>query len=334
VTAQWLILGALAAGVLACGDDSVSDASSSSSGGATSVGGASGSGGASVSGSGGAAASGGAAGVGGAGVGGAGASGGGGSAGVGGAGGAWSQPLSLVSTGLLTRYYIDEAASGTAPTELIDHAPNPNNLLLTYQGEAAFAEVNGNRGLSWLAIEGDSRASIAVAGSKLTQLQAENSATIEIVLEMSEISFSHTRFSHIGDGSEGGRFSLSAPSLTTAQVYISTGSRIGLWLVDYKALGRMVMHAVLDTAQADPEQRQRLYINGAPAVRIGGSPVLQDTVIDIGTTTHYVIGNREIGARSGLGTIYYAALYTDALSEADIQNNAAALLFDDDAPPP
>jgi hypothetical protein len=330
-----LFIAALAAASvsLACGDDSVVAATGS--GGA--AGGSSGSAGASSS-AGGMAASGSGAGgtaaSGGSSAGGAAASGGAGGSGMGGAGGAWPQALALTDRALLTRYYMDEAASGTAPTELIDHAPNPENLTLTYEGEMSFDEVDGNRALSWAAFEQSSRASMPVAGSKIVQLQATKTATIEVVLEMSQVSSSHTRLSHIGESTDAGQFTLSSSAITRAQLYVNGWNRIGLWEVDFQSLGRMVLHAVLDTAQADAEDRQRLYINGAPAVRVGGSLAVQDLVIDVGTTTHYVIGNREIGSRSGLGKIYYAALYTDALTDAEIVNNAATLLFDDDAPPP
>jgi hypothetical protein len=332
--APWIIMVALVAGASACGDDAsvapTGSTTAGSGGGAATTGSGAGStaasGGASSSGTGGAG------GAGGMGTGGMAA--GGASAGGGGLGGAWPQPLALVSEGLLARYHIDEAAMGTVPTELVDSAPNPNNLALSYEGELSYSEVSGHRGLSWSLIEQNSRASIALAGSKFTGLQAENSATIEMVLELSAVSSSHTRLSHIGEGSDSGNFTLSAPSITRAQLYTSPGGRIGMWQVDFVSLGRVVMHAVLDTAQADPEMRQRLYVNGAPAIRVGGDPIAQDAVIDVGTTTHYVLGNRETGGRSGVGTIYYAAIYTDVLTDAEIVNNAAALLFDDDTPAP
>ena len=44
----------------------------------------------------------------------------------------------------------------------------------------------------------------------------------------------------------------------------------------------------------------------------------------------FTIGNRQIGGRSMDGDIFYAALYTVALGEGDIEHNAVRLMADDD----
>jgi hypothetical protein len=49
--------------------------------------------------------------------------------------------------------------------------------------------------------------------------------------------------------------------------------------------------------------------------------------------TYFCIGNREIGDRSPLGRIYYAAAYDVALDDITIATNASLLLINDDTPP-
>ena len=260
----------------------------------------------------------------------------GGSAGTGGAGGAaGGSPAgsSLVDTGLIVRYYIDEAASGQGPAELVDAAPAPQPLGMVWGPELSYAEDGaGHRGLRWNQIEQYSRATVAVDGTKISgQLHGSTTGTIETVVSVSAVSTSHSRLSHIGQDEEGGRFTLSMPSPSRLQFYTASG-RKGYWEVDFPGLGRIVLHLVLDTTLADPAERVKLYLDGALVPSVGGEPPDQDEVLDLGTGRHYVLGNREVGERTFVGTLYYAAMYGSALSAADVLNNVGVLISDDDTP--
>ena len=98
-------------------------------------------------------------------------------------------------------------------------------------------------------------------------------------------------------------------------------------------MGRVVVHVVLDTTQEDPEARVRLYVNASPMPRVGGAVPAQDTPVALEPDTHYVLGNREVGARSFKGSMFYAAMYTAALSTEEVLHNTALLLVNDDTPP-
>ncbi|MGC1951708.1 MAG: hypothetical protein WA970_03875, partial [Gammaproteobacteria bacterium] len=71
---------------------------------------------------------------------------------------------SMVDTGLVTRYYIDEASSGTSPTQVSDSSPNAYHLTnVDYgSGNMAYTEVSGNRGLESTSTAGTQRARRAI----------------------------------------------------------------------------------------------------------------------------------------------------------------------------
>jgi hypothetical protein len=267
-------------------------------------------------------------------TGGAGGTGAGGAGGAGGtgAGGAIGQGP-LIERGLLTRYFIDEADAGQTVLELQDAAPDPLPLAITYGPELTFATDGENRGLEWTAPELDGRASVAVDGSKLVALHGSKTGTIEVVIDVDEVTSSNSRISHIGFDFEGGRFSLTSPTTSRLRLFWQDSELAGDWPVPLAMLGRVVVHAVLDTSLPDPADRARLFVNASPVARIGGTPPALDQVIDLSTGTHYVLGNREIGLRSFRGRLYYAAMYTSALTTDEVLHNAAILSTDDDAPP-
>lgn len=254
-----------------------------------------------------------------------------GGAGTGGAGGDLLGQGSLVDRGVLVRYFIDEADSGQTVTQLEDATPDPLPLPLTYGPELSFATDGKNRGLEWTTVALDGRASTPVTGSKVTALQGSTTGTIEVVIDIDEVTSSSSRISHIDFDYEAGRFTLASSSASRLQFRVN-GGLIGDCPVSLPALGRAVVHAVLDSSQPDAGARVRMYVNASPLTRVGGSPPSQDEGIDLGTTAHYVLGNREIGVRSFQGRLYYAAMYTSALTEEEVLRNAARLLQGDDRP--
>jgi hypothetical protein len=245
---------------------------------------------------------------------------------------------SLVDRGLLVRYYLDEADSGQAPTEVLDAAPDPLPLVLEYTPGMSYASVDGHRGLSWTAIELSGRASIATADSKLTGLDGLTAATIESVVELSAVSSFNSRISHIGTGSESGIFTLSAGDPGELNFFWRPGTVADppilaeAYPVAFPTLGRVVLHLVLDVAEADAPNRARLFVDGVEVSPMVTTPPQAGQSIVLGPNNHFVLGNREDGMRSFLGVLYYSAMYTTALTALEVQNNAAVLAANDDAP--
>ncbi|MGK3961572.1 LamG-like jellyroll fold domain-containing protein [Sorangium sp. So ce118] len=316
------------------------DSGSGTGGGVGSAGG----GGAGGSGSGAGGGSGSAAGGGGTGGSGAGAGGGESASGGGGAGGSdcASTSTCLADDGLIARYFLDEATAGVAPAQVEDAAGAPMPLALTYGEEMSFsADGAAHSGLSWTATAADSRASAPIDGTKIhAALHGSGTGTVEAVLRIAEVIVDGSRIIHIGSGQESGRFTLRSEHLGQLELWWNGNDCGGAWDAELPARG--VVHAVLDTTVQEPaEDRVRLYINGVPVPRsnpVLGYCAMHARVPPVGATLnlaegrHLVLGNREIGGRTFSGALYYAALYAKALTPAEIERNAAALLASDDRP--
>ncbi len=290
---------------------------------------------------------GGAGGAGGATGGGAGAGGDGGRAvGSGGAGGGGGAPA-LIDRALLTRYFVDEAASGIQPSELTDSAPSPLPLALDY-GETdggggaggspgppnmTFDEVAGNRGLSWTNKSLGGMASVAVTGSKLLTLNGVTAATVECVVDITDAGSSGVcgRISHLGVASHG-NLTLCSNDGRDLSLRMTDMPREE-WNVELETLGRVVLHAVVDTTHPDADARLRLFIDGVDR-GVGdktNSPPTQGQPITV-SSGHYVLGNRINEDGATRGHLFYCALYAAALDDAEVAHNAALLMASDDTP--
>lgn len=236
----------------------------------------------------------------------------------------------LADTGLIVRYFINEASSGQTPTALIDSAPNPLNLDITYTGQMQFTETGGHRGLAWTTSADDARADVAVMGTKIrNQLNGSQTSTIEVVIDVNAVTSLSSRIVHIGNAMESGECSLTSTNDARLTVRGSNAD-IGTFPVDLPGSGRIVVHAVVDTTLNTAGDRTRLYVDGVEVPNTGGINPIQNDTYSIGASSSFVIGNRAIGGRSVEGTIYYAALYSAALTPAEVANNAAILAVSDD----
>ncbi len=258
------------------------------------------------------------------------------------------QAGALYGCDLVVRYFIDEAASGTAPAELLDAAPEPFDLPLTYGGVMQYTEQVGHRGLRWTAAGEDDGAFAAVAGTKVFDLDGSTVGTIEVVADIDQVTYLGTRLAHIGGGVDSGLTMASSFSWVRGEPEVADATRVEIrtgysdrvvtsyFQVNLFRLGRVVLHAVVDTSASAVEDRTRLYLNG---VRIPldsfndaiepaqGAPLVLEPQSSLG------VGNRAIGGRSPEGAIFYAAYYGRALSEEELEHNAGLLQIQDDAQP-
>lgn len=238
----------------------------------------------------------------------------------------------LTDRGLLTRYYMDQTDSGQGPTTLLDAAPTALDLPIVYTPEMLWTEEPTGRGIAYSQAGLDGRASILVDGTKIFDgLHGSTTGTIEVVADIQAVSSSSSRISHIGLDSETGRFTL-ATSVTSRLAFRLNNSTVGNYPVFLPDAGRAVLHAVLDTSQADEFERVRIYVNGARIPHIGTSSPAKDELIDLTNSPHYGVGNRHIGGRSIAGGIYYAALYSSALTDEEVFDAAGVLIQNDDTP--
>ncbi len=270
-----------------------------------------------------------------------GTAGGGGVVGGGGTGGHGGQPPVLTDRGLVVRYYLDEAASGQAPTEIHDGAVNPLDLTLSYAPELSFIEIAGNRGLQWTEASAEGRATVAVAGTKLLDtIHDSTMATAELVVAV-ENSVYFDRFLSVHLSNQpGDHFGLALPFGATSisfHPYAWTGDNAGEWTVALTTLGRVVIHVVIDTTLSAEADRTRLFVDGSAAAATTAPsttfvPLQAGATIDLGTNTIFTVGNKPGTSRSIQGTIFYVALYAAALTGAEIDNNGKVLIANDDHP--
>ncbi len=284
-------------------------------------------------------------GVGGPGAGGsAGAEGGGGS---GGGGGIDIPPPVLANTGLLARYFIDEAGSGAATGDLEDVATDPAVLSVQdFDGVMQFVTEGGHRGIGWAAAGVRGVVSRGVGLSKFASLNNTVHGTIEVVARVDQASVYGSRLMHIGTSSESS-FTLAISHPGPKDLPIAPPERLEMRTRGHGDLStyrfaffdfdhpseRVVIHAVYDSQEVEADDRIRMYVNGAELPRQAEDaeerPLLDEQLFveaDDGVT----IGNRDIGGRSIEGSIFYAAMYRAPLSQAEIEQNVAELLRTDD----
>ena len=247
----------------------------------------------------------------------------------------------LVNTGVVVRYFINEAEAGQGPGALQDAAPDPLPLTIAYGSELSFTKVNGHRGLKWTSAGGAGKAFAFIDGTKIQTALSGHTGTIEVVMTIEDVLepiYGLSRISYIGPGT-GESFSLYTPSLDEFRfrfnyVDSNNGSSVGFPSAGYNNLGRMALHLVLDTSAPVATERAKLYMNGilisTTTMDEAKLPAMNET-IDMPADQFYALGNTQNGGRSFQGTLYYAAMYSAALSEAEITTNASILLIDDDA---
>ena len=243
-----------------------------------------------------------------------------------GAGATTGGPPRLADDGLLARYFLADASEGMGPTQVIDAAPNPLALPLTYDA-MSWSAIDDHRGLSWSEAGADGRASIDVAGSKLISLSMSTQATIEVVLDVHAVVSQGSRYVHFGAGNAPGDLSLRADDIEHVELYLA-GILVEQWPIDYSR-GRLALHAVIDLAELSPSHRVRLFVDGVETVPSAESTDLPLRIPDL-SVDGFALGNRADGQRSFAGVLYYAALYDAALSPQTIGVDADLLGENDD----
>ena len=244
-----------------------------------------------------------------------------------------ASPPAACPMALVARYWMEEAASGQSPTQLIDDQVSPLDLSITYDGaNPTYIAPSTGRGWSSATTTNNGRASILADGTKIqTALDGSTKASIELVVRVDAASSSGTRLIHIGSSTESGHFTVEA-SPTKIEFYLFGETIRGEWNPAWDAT-RMAFHLVYDSTQPTAADRVKLYKNGVLLSKTGGTdPPLNET-ISVPAGKSFVIGNREVGGRSLDGDITYAAVYDGALSASEISSQATALLANDDSGP-
>lgn len=239
----------------------------------------------------------------------------------------------LIDEGLLARWYLDEAASGMAPSAVIDHQPPAVDLPLVYDADQPrYDVVDDSRGLVWSATQLSGRAVLDIAGTKFeSELTGATQATFEIVLSVEEVTTDLSRFIHFGDGAGGGDFAIGSPFLDRI-VLRWGGSTLREFESDFGGTDRRVLHVVVDTDAGAPDDRLRAYLDGMRLPLTNPGAPGQGEGLPLDQNSALALGNRSDGTRSFRGHLQYAAIYTEVLDQAQLEHNVDVLLASDDAP--
>jgi hypothetical protein len=278
------------------------------------------------------------------------------------------------STGPLVEYTVAEATSGAGTGTVIDNAADPEDLEIVYGGSypAYVNDANGtglNFGTARTYGMGAFNGPLDIGHKVFDALNHSKAVTFETVIKLPSAALGGydigNHFVVMQDngygcecglwfweesGSQNFEISFIDQDCTGANFwdhyYIRHTSMASYWGQ------RVVLHGVIDTANATEEDRIRFYINGTRATlsRTGGHTginVPQNVEIKItrpteapgldGSTTDAPVyicagGTPEYHAGSGTmrGEFRHGAIYDAILSEEEIEAHATALIADDD----
>lgn len=243
--------------------------------------------------------------------------------------GATPQEPCLDDTGLVVRYFLDEADTGSAPPVALDATPNPLDLTLDYgpSGQMAYVEEAGQRGLAWPAVQTVGSASAPIDGTKVASA-FQTELTLEIVVDVTSVTGLLSRVFWIGAGQQPGRVAIAGNTTNQLQFIEADAVRSTF---PFTFGGRRVLHAVYDSDAADPDKIV-VYVDGAVVTPTTTNPPGAGKLVGVGTGASLYLGNRGgSDGRSFSGTLFYAALYDVAFTAARASAHATSLGASDDA---
>ena len=240
--------------------------------------------------------------------------------------------LPLVSRGLVARYYLDEARITTTPTVVYDAGPLSFDLRVVRDGEQRpefFAAVDQS-GMYWNAAGANGRVieDLTENAAFHAALDQTQTATLEAVAYLEDTA-NASRLIHVGGASELGWLMLGTTPGDI--VFAWRGDELARWSTPGDVPdNRAVITLVVDTTLA-AEDRLRLYVNNRRILGPDDAPGL-DAMLAVPLDRALALGNRSGGSGSPEGDLLYAAIYSVALTEAEIAINTESLRLSDDGP--
>ena len=239
--------------------------------------------------------------------------------------------MPLTDRGLLARYFVDEAASGTTPTQLEDASGvgTAVPLPITYGTNLAYTEVGGNRGLNSPNTTGNGRAELTVGTTKIADLNGVNVLTLVHVVDGQGFHTSNSRIAVINNAAGSNPALGFGVSAATSWTLFWNGSVVGVYDV---GTGRCVLHVVIDIPNAVAADRARVYKDD---VRLSATSYAAPSgTLAVASTDYFVLMNRNDGTgtynRALQGTMYYVGVHTVAFTEAEVTDDVTVLSADDD----
>lgn len=245
----------------------------------------------------------------------------------------------------LLLYKFNEASSGQVPTSVADSSPgSPSDLTITYgTGTAAWEAIAAGDGLFTGVHHGNDAGGTRVAGqigTKVsTALAATKTVTWEFVITVpdgvatdSGLIFDIASSSGSPQGL-GGIYKF--PFGNHFLIYDTAGLDLGR--VGFPPTGvPTVVHVVIDTSQAVADDRIIVYYNGVPQFVTTINVLPQNTTWSPSSTDYCaLLGGPPVGTLDDVitATVYYAAVYSSALTVTQVLGRAFFLGNNNDYDP-
>lgn len=240
-------------------------------------------------------------------------------------------PDGLVADGVVVRYYLDELADET-PTDgatVFDHGPAPvfGLEIMRHGNDPSYVQLDGSRGLSWDSTQNTARVMAAIGGSKVADLDSSTELTIEFVASVDAVDSGGSRFVHVGANDSDHSFAISAVDLGSLYLRTKGSNSQAVWAVGLDSTRRVYTIVIDVSSPSDPFQ---LFVNGTLHMPPDAERAPELIAVD---PAHFLsIGNRDTGGRAVQGSVMYAAIYSRALTAAEVVHNAELLGESDDQP--
>jgi len=245
----------------------------------------------------------------------------------------------LDDSGLLVRYYLDEAASGTTPSVASDDSGigAAMNMNIDWGNpDASWTEISNNRGLDFYNTEHNAiaEADINDTSDKVRDaIEGGKTCTLEFRGQIDEGSSSVGRVFGIRSSTEEEGIVM----LLTAGAPVMTG------YIRWRDNDAMTFtlpntlhtwHIVFDSSEASLSDRITIYQDGIEYTtgRSEGSMPSLDETLQMSASASIVLMNRPDLARWVQGTAYYAAIYSDPFTAQRCADHHTIIAADDDTP--
>ena len=246
--------------------------------------------------------------------------------------------MALSDTGLVVRYYFDEATSGTSPTQVDDASGNAYHLdTINYgSGNMAWAGSAGTTSLESTSVTGTQRAlrTIASSDALISAINGVTQLTVELVVTVDAVTGNNSRIFVVNDTAGGNaRFGFVGASTAAMSTAWNGKACDGF---GFSTGTSTVLHIVYDTTQGAEDDRVKVYTNGALTASIGSSSGIgASEALSISVGQQLIAFNREWSGsfdRSFDGKLHYAAIYTGAFDATRCDDHYDVLTLNDDTP--
>jgi hypothetical protein len=241
----------------------------------------------------------------------------------------------------IARHLMDEASSGTTPTECADDA-NSNTLTIDYSsGDAAWTSIGAGNGLDYTATVLTANTATAELSDISTNGNIGSSfssgtqqLSYIIVCDIDVGNNSGPRLVQIGSDSGDGDFAIA--------------TRVSDWLFRWSkesggsdvtypipsgsyGTGVVVVAVVIDSTEGTAANRIKVYYDNVLQTATSGTIALNESIDLDNTSYNFSLGNRGSLNRNINGKIYYSELFTGALTATEVEDAYDALILDNDA---